>query len=419
MDSSIAGKEPHLHSSQQTSAGQASREVIPSKRSERVRYAIRDIMLVAEEARKAGKELLRLNIGDPPLYDFLTPRHIIDASHEAMLAGHNGYAPSSGVEEALRAILAESERQGIRGIQEVFVSAGVSEAIEVCFAALLNPGENVLIPSPGYPLYEAALVKLGGEPVTYQCDEQDGWQPDLDDIERRMDSKTRAIVVINPSNPTGAVCRRDTLCGILEIASRHGLVVFSDEIYNKLLIDPVEHIPMGSLTGDVSIVTFNGLSKTYLAPGFRMGWIVVSGRERDLLHYREAIAKMMRVRLSANHPAQFAIPAALNGDQGHLPGVITKLRKRRDLTVSLLNSIPKISCFPPQAAFYAFPRLEIARSDSEFVMELVRQTGVIVVPGSGFGQAPGTKHFRLVFLPPEDTIQKALHLVGDFMQSWS
>ena len=415
------------HSEQSSSSSRTvttiSHEVIPSERSQRVRYAIRDIMLVAQEAQAAGKQLLRLNIGDPPAYDFLTPRHVIEATFEAMLAGHNGYAPSSGVEEALRSIRAESERQGIRSIQEVFVSAGVSEAIEVCFAALLNPGDSVLIPSPGYPLYEAALVKLGGEPITYQCDEQDGWQPDLDDIERRVNSqgnsKTRAIVVINPSNPTGAVCRRETLRGILEIASRHGLVVFSDEIYNKLLIDPVEHVPTGSLTDELPIVTFNGLSKTYLAPGFRMGWIVVSGREKDLLHYREAIAKMMRVRLSAHHPAQFSIPAALEGDQGHLKGVLAKLRQRRDLTVSLLNSIPKIKCFSPQAAFYAYPRLDISRPDSEFVMELVRQTGVIVVPGSGFGQAPGTKHFRMVFLPPEEIIQKALRLVGDFMQKWS
>jgi alanine-synthesizing transaminase len=393
--------------------------VVPSERSQRMRYAIRDILLVAQEAQAAGKKLLRLNIGDPPAYDFKTPRHLIEASFEAMLAGNTGYGPSSGTEEALMAIRAESERQGIRSIQEVFVSAGVSEAIEVSLAALINPGENVLIPSPGYPLYEAALIKLGGEAVAYQCDEQDGWQPDLDDIARGVNAKTRGIVVINPSNPTGAVCRREILTGILEIASRHGLVVFADEIYNKLLIDVVENIPMGSLSEDLPIVTFNGLSKAYLAPGFRMGWIVVSGAAKGLVQYREAIAKMMRVRLSAHHPAQFSIPVALEGSQAHLKGVITKLRKRRDLTVSLLNSIPRVKCVPPQAAFYAFPRLEISRPDSEFAKELVRQTGVLVVPGSGFGQAPGTKHFRMVFLPPENTIQQALGLLGDFLQKWS
>jgi alanine-synthesizing transaminase len=401
------------------SSALASSGVIPSERSKKMRYAIRDIMVVAQQAQAAGKELLRLNIGDPPAFDFTTPRHIIEATFEAMLDGNTGYAPSSGIPEALRAIRTECERDGIRSIQEVFVSAGVSEAIEVCIAALLNPGENILIPSPGYPLYEAALLKLGGEPVTYQCDEQDGWQPDLDDLARQVNPKTRGIVVINPSNPTGAICRRDTLMGILEIASRHGLVVFADEIYNKLLLDPLEHIPMGSLTSELPVVTFNGLSKAYLAPGFRMGWIVVSGPEQGLAPYREAIAKMLRVRLSAHHAAQFAIPAALEGSQRHLPGVIEKLRRRRDLTVSLLNAIPRVSCVPPRAAFYAFPRLDIARPDSEFAMDLVRQTGVLVVPGSGFGQAPGTQHFRMVFLPPEDTIQKALGLLGSFLKEWA
>jgi alanine-synthesizing transaminase len=404
---------------QNIQAGVASREVVPSERSGRVRYAIRDIMLVAEQARAAGKKLLSLNVGDPPAFDFPTPRHVIEASFAAMRAGHNGYAPSTGVPDALQSIRAECDRQGIRAIQEIFVTAGVSEGIDVCFAALVNPGENVLIPSPGYPLYEAALVKVGGEPLTYECDEQDGWQPDLDDIARRVTAKTRAIVVINPSNPTGAVCRRETLLGILEIASRHGLVVFADEIYNRLILDEIKHVPMGSLTDELPIVTFNGLSKTYLAPGFRMGWIVVSGRLQDVLHYREAIAKLLRARLSAHHPAQYAIPAALDGDQSHLKWVLDKLRKRRDLTVSLLNSIPKVSCVRPQAAFYAFPKLDIARSDDEFIKELVRETGVILVPGSGFGQAPGTKHFRMVFLPPEEILQQALHLVGDFMRTHS
>jgi alanine-synthesizing transaminase len=396
----------------------AAREVKPSERSGHIHYAIRDILLVAEQAQAAGKKLTYLNIGDPPLYDFRTPRHVIEAVYEAMLAGHTGYAPSHGTTDAIEAIRTEAERDGIRNIQDVFVTSGVSEAIDVTMAALVDPGENVLVPAPGYPMYEAVLGKLAAEPIRYALDEADGWQPDLDDIARRINPKTRGIVLVNPNNPTGAVYHRDRLEGIIELAARHGLVLFADEIYSKLILDPVEHTPLASLAPELPVVTFNGLSKAYLVPGFRMGWVIVSGEAKSLVHYREAIGKILRARLSAHHPAQFAIRPALEGDQSHLPQVVEKLRLRRDLTVSILNSFSKIRCFPPQAAFYAFPRLEIDRSDTDFVFDLVRQTGVIVVPGTGFWQAPGTKHFRLVFLPPEETLQAALNMIGEFAKSW-
>ena len=393
-------------------------EVRPSERSAGVRYAIRDVLLVAEQAKAAGKRLVPLNIGDPLQFDFRTPPHIIEAVYQAMLAGHTGYAPSLGTAEAVEAIRAEAGRQGIRNVQEVFVTYGVSEAIEAALASLLNPGENLLIPSPGYPLYDAVLAKLGFEPMPYALDEANGWQPDLEDLARRINGKSRAIVVINPNNPTGAVCSREILAGILDLAAQHGLVILSDEIYNKLVLDPIEYISIASMAPELPVVTFNGLSKAYLVPGFRIGWGILSGEERSVAHYREVLAKILRARLSASHPAQFAIRPALEGNQDHIAEVNAKLRRRRDLTVSILNSVPGIHCVSPQAAFYAFPRLEISRSDTEFVRELIRETGVIVVPGEGFGEAPGTKHFRLVFLPPEETLRQALECIGEFARKW-
>ena len=396
----------------------AAAEVRPSERGAQMRYAIRDVLKVAQQAREAGKQLVPLNIGDPLLFDFRTPAHMIEATYQAMLSGHNGYAPSVGIPEAIEAVRAEAARQGIGNVQDVFLTSGVSEAVEVALAGLLNTGENVLIPSPGYPVYEVSLAKLGFDATHYYLDESNAWQPDLDDIARRINNKTRALVVINPNNPTGAVCRREALLGILGLAARHGLVIFCDEIYNKLLLDPVDYVSLASLAGELPVVTFNGLSKSHLVPGFRIGWAILSGGQRSLANYSEAIAKMLRARLSANHPAQFAVRPALEGDQGHIPAMIAKLKSRRDLTVALLNSLPNVHCFSPQAAFYAFPRLEIARSDAEFVTELVQETGVIVVPGTGFGQAPGTQHFRLVFLPPEDSLRDALDRIGEFARKW-
>ena len=412
------------NSYQKSGAGQsqagiaASCPVRPSERSSRMHYAIRDILKLAQEAQAAGKEILPLNIGDPLAYDFRTPSHIIEATYQAMLAGHNGYGPSAGVEEALEAIRREASNQGIQNIQDVFITTGVTEGIDAALGALLNTDENLLIPSPGYPLYDTTLEKFGVEGKYYRLDESNGWQPDLSDIARLINNKTRGIAVINPNNPTGAVWHRELLKGILDLAARHGLLVISDEIYSKLLLDPVEHVPIASLSPEQPVLTFNGLSKAYLVPGFRIGWGILSGEARDVADYGEAIAKMLRARLSASHPAQFAIRAALEGDQSHIAGVVEKLKRRRDLTVSLLNSIPSIHCFPPQAAFYAFPRLDIARSDKEFVADLIRQTGVLVVPGTGFGMPPGSKYFRLVFLPPEETLGKALRLIGEFAKGW-
>ncbi|MFZ5434299.1 MAG: aminotransferase class I/II-fold pyridoxal phosphate-dependent enzyme [Calditrichota bacterium] len=395
-----------------------STEIHPASRTEHITYAVRDIVVIANEVAKSGKEMLYLNIGDPNQFDFVTPRHIVDAAYQAMLANQNGYSPSSGIKAAVAAIEQEAHRKGINNILDLFVTTGASEAIEICLTALVNEGENVLIPEPGYPLYNAILAKLGAVENPYYLDEDNGWQPSLEDIASKINPKTRAIVLINPNNPTGSVCNEATMRGLIKLAHKHNLVLFADEIYDKLILDSKPHISIASLDPDVSCISFNGLSKSYLAPGFRIGWGIVSGRREAMKDYIEAINKILRARLCANHPIQHAIAAALGDDQEHLTEVIPKLRRRRDITTDRLNSIPGISCVPAEGAFYAFPRLHIEEPDADFVKELIRETGVVVVHGSGFGQVPGTRHFRVVFLPTEDILEKAFSQIERFMASW-
>lgn len=392
------------------------REILAALRLEHVRYAIRDLAVVAEQIEREGKRVLPLNIGDPLKFDFRTPPHLIEVVAKAMRDGKNGYAPSPGVGEALEAIRAEAERKGIRNIQTVFVTQGVSEAVDVCLTALVNQGENIVTPSPEYPLYAAVLAKLGAEPNAYALDEGADWQPDLEHLESRIFAGTRAIVVINPNNPTGAVYSRQTLEAIAELARRHNLLIFADEIYDKLILDGDPHLSIAALAPDLPVVTFNGLSKGYLVPGWRVGWGVVSGDAAAVKPYVEAIHKLLRARLSANHPQQYAIRAALEGPQDHVAGVAKRLRARRDLTVEWANSTPRLSCVKPRGAFYAFPKLDIDENDEEFVRQLLIKKQVLVVHGSGFGQAPGTHHFRTVFLPDESTLARAYQSIREFME---
>jgi alanine-synthesizing transaminase len=392
------------------------REVAAAQRLENVRYAIRDLACVADEVAKKGHKILPLNIGDPLNFDFQTPPHLIEAVYKAMKEGKNGYAPSPGIQEALVAIGGEAERKGINSVQDVFVTSGVSETVDICLSALLNPGDNLLTPSPDYPLYSAVLAKLGIELNTYALNEDDGWQPDLIDVHKKIGPRTRGIVLINPNNPTGAVCSRRMLETIAELARRNNLVIFADEIYDKLIMDDDPHISLASVAPDVAIVTFGGLSKNYLAPGWRIGWGIVSGEAAAVKPYVEGIGRLLRSRLCANHPEQYAIKAALEGPQDHLKEVTGKLRARRDLTVQWCGSTPRVSCVSPKGAFYAFPRLDIPEGDDVFVKELLVQKHVLVVHGSGFGQKKGTKHFRIVFLPDEQTLTTAYAGIADFMK---
>jgi alanine-synthesizing transaminase len=392
------------------------REISAATRLQNVRYAIRDLACVADEVTKKGHKVLPLNVGDPLNFDFETPAHLIEAVYKAMRDGKNGYAPSSGIKEAVDAIRGEAERKGITNIQDVFVTSGVSESVDVCLAALLNPGENILTPSPDYPLYSAVLAKLGVDLNTYELNEDDGWQPDLLDVSRKITPQTRGIVLINPNNPTGAVCSQRMLESIAELARRYNLVVFADEIYDKLILDEDRHISLAAVAPDVPVVTFGGLSKNYLAPGWRIGWGVVSGESAVVKPYVDGINRLLRSRLCANHPEQYAIKPALEGPQDHLVGVLNKLRSRRDLTVKWCNSTPRVSCVPPRGAFYAFPRIDIPESDEVFVKELIVKKHVMVVHGSGFGQKAGTQHFRIVFLPDEKTLTKAYAAIGDLLR---
>ncbi len=395
-----------------------SNKITAANRTKNITYAVRDIVVLANEVAKSGKEMLYLNIGDPNLYDFEPPKHLVEATYKAMLENKNGYAPSSGIKEAVDAIEREAERKGITNVHDIFVTTGASEAIDICLTALVNDGENVLSPTPGYPLYTAIESKLGMISNPYYLDEDNAWAPDVDDIKQKINDKTKAIILINPNNPTGSIYTQKNLMQLIDLALEYDLVIFADEIYDKLLFDGKKHISIASLNKDVSCITFGGLSKNYMVPGFRIGWGIVSGKKEVLSNYIEAINKILRARLSANHPEQYGIKPSLEETQEHLVIAMEKLTKRRDMTVEMLNAIDGISCVKPEGAFYAFPRLHMNQTDNHFVSELIKETGVVVVPGSGFGQVPGTQHFRVVFLPNEVTLEKAYKAIGNFYQKY-
>ncbi|MCH7773173.1 MAG: aminotransferase class I/II-fold pyridoxal phosphate-dependent enzyme [Bacteroidetes bacterium] len=395
-----------------------SNKITPAKRTKNITYAVRDIVVLANEVAKSGKEMLYLNIGDPNIYDFEPPKHLVEATYKAMLENKNGYAPSSGIKEAVDAIEREAERKGITNVHDIFVTTGASEAIDICLTALVNEGENVLTPTPGYPLYTAIESKLEMISNPYYLDEDNGWTPDIDDIKSKINDKTKAIILINPNNPTGSLYTQESLLQIIDLALENDLVIFADEIYDKLLFDGKEHVSIASLNKDVSCITFSGLSKNYMVPGFRIGWGIVSGRKGVLSDYIEAMNKILRARLSANHPEQYGIKPSLEGEQSNILEAKEKLTLRRDMTVEMLNAIQGISCVKPEGAFYAFPQLHMNQSDNHFVAELIKETGVVVVPGSGFGQVPGTQHFRVVFLPNEQILEKAYKAIGDFYQKY-
>jgi len=391
--------------------------VHPAARIENVRYAIRNVVAEALKLERQGREILYCNVGDPLKFDFATPPHLVEAVHRAMRDGHNGYGPSPGLMAAREAVARDASARGLDGVsaEDVLITAGASEAIELTLTAMLDPGDSLLLPSPGYPLYNAVAAKLQVEVIPYHLDEARGWSVDAGELDRLVGPRTRAVVICNPNNPTGGLTDRAGLLQLLEVARRRNLAVLSDEIYDRLLYG-APHVPTASLCDDVPIITFNGMSKAYLACGWRVGWAIFSSPKLTSA-LRGAALRLADARLCGPAPAQYAVQPALEGPQGHIPEMMGRLRERRDLTVKRLNAIPGISCVEPGGAFYAMPRIDLPQvtDDERFVLDLLHQTGVLFVHGSGFGQKPGTRHFRVVFLPPPAVLERAFDRLEQFV----
>jgi alanine-synthesizing transaminase len=368
-------------------------------RVNRFTYAIRQIVAEARAVEAQGTRVRYLNIGDPVAFGFATPPHLISAVERAMRDGHNGYMPSPGIPVAREAVSQDYHARGVPVPPDrVLITAGTSEGIELALNAIADEGDEVLVPSPTYPLYTAVLAKIGAVPRYYRTNPDDRWQPDLDHMRSLITHRTRAIVSIDPNNPTGAVYPAATRRAIIELAETHGLVILADEVYGDLGYDG--DIPLlGTLDLDAPIISFSSLSKAYLAPGWRAGWMVVGSTPRldDTL---AAIKKLADGRLCSTGPMQYAVAEALNGDRSHQVTFRRALRERAQLTTDRLSGIPGIRCVPPHAAFYAMPSVELppGRTDEDYVLALLRETGILCVYGSGFGLPAEAGFFRVVFL---------------------
>jgi len=382
-------------------------------------YAIRNIVAEARRVEAQGTRVRYLNVGDPVAFGFRTPPHLIEAVARAVADGHNGYGPSAGIPSAREAIAEELAARGFPvPADRVFVTAGTSEAIDLVMTALAEDGAEVLVPMPTYPLYTAVIAKLGARARFYRCDEARAWEPDLDSIRAAITPATRALVVIDPNNPTGASYSAATRRALVEIADRHGLVLLADEVYGDLGYEgPVPSI--GSLDPDAPIISFSSLSKAYLAPGWRTGWMGI-GRSPRLDEVVAAVAKLADGRLCSTVPMQYAIPAALRGDRSHQAAFRAALEERAAITAEYLNAVPGMTCARPRGGFYAMPRVSLpsGRTDEDYVLALLRATGVLCVYGSGFGMRPEDGYFRVVFLAPPAELRDIYAMVADFTQAY-
>lgn len=395
--------------------------IMASKRSQGVCYAIRDVVIPANKLEKKGIKVLHLNIGDPNKCDFDTPQHMKDALYEAAQQNYNGYAPSEGYLELREAIMEREKRRNnaTYSPDDICVTTGVTESLQILLNASLDPGDELLVPGPTYPQYSLITRFMDSEPIAYRCVEEEGWQPDVDYIRKRISNRCKGIVLINPNNPTGALYSKKVIKKIIDIAGEYQVPIISDEIYDDMVFDSKQHAT-AALAKDVPVITFNGFSKVYLVPGWRIGYVMFHHNgELDKVH--EAFMKIARSRLCANSVCQRACIAALKGPQDHIGEVNNKLRQRRDFCYKRLNEIEGISTAKPEGAFYIFPKIEamdsgVWKDDKEFVLDLLHEAHVLVVHGSGFCSKYGRNHFRAVILPQMEILERAMNKIEAFMK---
>ncbi|MFY0657534.1 MAG: pyridoxal phosphate-dependent aminotransferase [Neptunomonas phycophila] len=388
-------------------------------------YDIRGpVLQESKRLEEEGNRILKLNIGNPAPWGFEAPEEIVQDVIRNLPASQ-GYCDSKGLFAARKAIMQETQRCNISNVtvEDIYIGNGVSELIVMAMQGLLNDTDEMLIPAPDYPLWTAAVSLAGGTPVHYVCDESADWAPDIEDMRRKITPHTKGIVVINPNNPTGAVYPKAVLEQIVELAREHNLIIFADEIYDKILYDEAQHISLASLADDVLFLTFNGLSKTYRAAGFRAGWVIVSGPKHRAKDYIEGLDMLSNMRLCANVPAQHAIQTALGGYQSIKELIVPegRLYEQRTKAWEMLNAIPGVSCVKPKGALYLFPRLDPdvypIKNDEKFALDLLLQQKVLVVQGSGFNM-PDTQHFRIVFLPRQDDLEDAVNRIATFLKTY-
>ncbi len=392
-----------------------------TKRTKSIEYAIRDVIAHTADLKKNGKKIYYMNIGDPAAFDFRTPSYVKEALCKAVQDDNNYYSPSEGRVELREAIVRKEKR--VNGVEiqadDVLITEGISEGIQMLLAALIEKGDEILFPGPTYPPYISYTKFFDGTPVAYETIEKEGWQPNIDDLRKKISSKTRAIVITNPNNPTGAVYGKKILQEMVDIAGEHDLLLLSDEIYDQINFDN-SFVSTANLAKDVPVVGLNGFSKVYQMTGWRLGYMYFKGQGTQLHELKEAVERECRIRICANTPAQIAGAAALDGPQDFVEEIVYKLKQRRDFAWKRLNEIEGISTAKPNGAFYIFPKIHqvgrIWRNDMEFVIDLLKQTGILIVNGSGFDPFYGAGHARAVFLPPIEILSEAFNNMEQFMK---